>query len=50
LTTEETLSWKCHIGHTLSRLSTACNTIRIVTPLMAEETLSMIYFSYVHLT
>jgi len=32
----------------LAKLSTACYAIRIVTSLMAEETLRMMYFSYVH--
>jgi len=49
LTTEETLSWKCHINHILSRLSSACNVIKVITPLMNEDTLQMIYYSYAHL-
>jgi hypothetical protein len=48
LTIDEKLSWKCHIKHVLTKLSSACYAIRIVTPLMAEETLRMIYFAYVH--
>ena len=40
LTVDE-MSWKCHINHILSRLSTACCA-------MAEETLRTIYFSCVH--
>ena len=48
LTIDETLSWKCHINHILSRLCTVCYAIRPVTPLMAEKTLRIIYFSYAH--
>jgi hypothetical protein len=48
LAIDEKLSWKCHINHVLTKLSSACYAIRIVTPLMVEETLRMIYFSYVH--
>jgi hypothetical protein len=32
----------------MSQLSNACYTVWAVTLLMAEETLRMIYFSYVH--
>jgi len=38
LTVSETLSWKCHINHILSRLSTARYAIRTVTPLTVEGT------------
>jgi len=48
LTTEETLSWKCHINHILSKLSSACYVIKVITPLMNEDTLQMIYYSYVY--
>ena len=48
LTIDEKLSWKCHVNHVLTKLTSACYAIRIVMPLMAEETLRMIYFSYVH--
>ena len=46
---EETLSWKCHINQILSRLSLACYVIKVITPLMSEDILKMIYYSYVHL-
>jgi len=49
LAIEETLSWKRHINQILSRLSSAYNAIRVITPLMSEDTLKMIYHSYVHL-
>jgi hypothetical protein len=42
------MSWKCHVNHVLTKLISACYAIRTVTPHMAEETLRMIYFSYLH--
>jgi hypothetical protein len=45
---EETLSWKCHVNQILPRLSSACYAIRVITPLMTEDTLKMIYHAYVH--
>ena len=38
LTNEETLSWKGHIDQIMTRLSSVCYALRIVTPLMAEDT------------
>jgi hypothetical protein len=48
LTIEETLSWKCHINQVLSRLSSACHAIKVITSFMSEDTLKMIYYSYIH--
>jgi len=48
LTVEETLSWKCHINQILSRLCSACYAMNVITPLMLEDILKMIYYSYVH--
>ena len=48
LTIEETLSWKCHINQILSRLSSACYATKVITPLMSEDILKLIYYSYVH--
>jgi hypothetical protein len=48
LAIEETLSWKCHINQILSRLNSAFHAIRVITPLMSEDPLKMIYHSYVH--
>ena len=45
---EQTLSRKCHINQILSRLSSACYAIRVIALLMTEDTLRMIYRSYVH--
>jgi len=48
LTTSERLSCKCHINHILSRLSSSCYAIKVITPPMSEDTLKMIYYLYVH--
>jgi hypothetical protein len=48
LTIDETLSWKCHINQILSRLSSACYALKVITPLMSDDTLKMIHHSYVH--
>ena len=48
LNIEEMLSWKCHINHILSRLSSACYAIKVITPIMSEDTLKIICYSYVH--
>jgi len=48
LTIEETLSWKAHIDQMMTRLSSACYTIRIIKPLMTEDTLKMRYHAYVY--
>jgi hypothetical protein len=45
---DEKFSWKCHIKQVLTKLSSACYAIIIVTPFMGEETLRMVYFAYVH--
>ena len=48
LNIDETLSWKSHINQISLRLSSACYAIKVITPLMSEDTLKMIYYSYVH--
>jgi hypothetical protein len=48
LTVEDMLSWKCHINQILLRLSLAYCVIKVITPLMSEDTLKMVYYSYVH--
>ena len=45
---DETLSWKSHIDQLVTKLSSACYAIRTVKDFMSQETLKMIYFSYVH--
>ena len=42
LTIEEMLSWKCHINQILSRLSSACYAIKVITPFMSEDILKII--------
>jgi hypothetical protein len=48
LNIDENLSWKYHIDQILLRLSSACYAIRVIMLLMSEDTLKMIYHSYVH--
>jgi len=48
LTIEETLSWKHHTNQLLTRLGSACYAIRVITPIMSEDTLKMIYHAYAH--
>jgi hypothetical protein len=45
---DKNLSWKCHIEQALIKLSSACYAMKVVTPLMGDKTLRMIYFAYVH--
>jgi hypothetical protein len=48
LAIEEMLSWESHINQIPSGLSLACYAIRVITPVMLEGILKMIYHSYVH--
>jgi hypothetical protein len=48
LTMDSTLSWKEHIKHTASKLSSASYAIRIVTSVMPLESLLMTYYAYAH--
>jgi hypothetical protein len=45
---DETLSWKYHIDQLVTKLSSARYAVRTVNYLMSQETLRMIYFSYVY--
>jgi hypothetical protein len=45
---DENFSWKCHIEQALIKLSSACYAMKVVTPLIGDKTLRMIYFVYVH--
>jgi hypothetical protein len=47
LTTDSTLSWKEHIKHTASKLSSACYALRILSSILSPESLLMTYYSYV---
>jgi hypothetical protein len=43
----DSLLWKAHIDHIMSRLNTACFAIRTIQPIMSTETLRMVYFAYI---
>jgi hypothetical protein len=47
LNTDETLSWKYHTDQLVTKMSSACYTVRPLKDLMSQETLRMIYSSYV---
>jgi hypothetical protein len=44
---DKTLSWKFHIDKLVTKMSSACYAIGAVKGLMSQETLNMIYFTYV---
>jgi len=48
LTVDGMLSWRIHIGHLTTKLSTACYVIRSIQPLMSHKTLVLIYHSLFH--
>jgi hypothetical protein len=48
LTICNTLYWKSHIDQLLPNCSTACYAIRVIKPLMSQETLVMMYYAYFH--
>jgi hypothetical protein len=43
-----TLLWKRHIDHLLTKLNTACHAIRALRPYVNQETLLMVYYAYFH--
>jgi hypothetical protein len=45
---DDSLSWKAHIEHIMSKLNTACFVIRMIQAIMSTETLRMVYFAYIH--
>jgi hypothetical protein len=45
---DDSLSWKAHIDHIMSKLNTVCFVIRTIQPIMSNETLRMVYFAYIH--
>jgi len=49
LTVDSTLSWRMHIGHLTTKLSTACYVIRSIKPLTSHQTLLLIYHSFFHI-
>jgi hypothetical protein len=48
LTMDSTLSWKEHIKHTTSKLSSVSYAIRILTSVMSLESLLMTYYAFAH--
>jgi hypothetical protein len=48
MTLDNTLLWKPHIDHLLSKLNSACYVIRSLMSFLPLETLRMFYFSSVH--
>jgi hypothetical protein len=50
LTMDSALSWKEHIKHTASKLSSAGYAMRILTSVMSLESLLMTYYAYGHST
>jgi hypothetical protein len=48
LITDDSLLWKAHIDHIMSKLNAACFVIRTIQAIMSTETLRMVYFAYVH--
>jgi hypothetical protein len=45
---DNSFSWKNHIDTIVSKLSSACFTVRAVMPFLSQESLRMVYFSYFH--
>jgi hypothetical protein len=45
---ESTLSRKNHITNLSGKLNKACYAIRAIKPFMPQESMKMIYYSYVH--
>jgi hypothetical protein len=41
---DDSLSWKAHIDHTISKLNTASFAIQMIQAIMSTETLRMVYF------
>jgi hypothetical protein len=48
LTVDSTVSWRIHIDHLTTKLSTACYVSRSIKPLMSEKTLVLVYHSLFH--
>jgi hypothetical protein len=46
LTLGNTFSWKNHIDTIVPKLCSACFAVRAVKPLLSQESLRMVYFSY----
>jgi hypothetical protein len=48
LVIDSTLSWRDHINHLVTKLSAASYSVQILSVVMTQESLEMIYFAYVH--
>jgi hypothetical protein len=48
LTLDDTLSWKLHIDQLCTKLKSACFILRTLTPLLTQQNMKIIYFSYFH--
>jgi len=48
LTINSTLSWRMHVDHLTTTISTPCNVIRSIKPLISHETLLLIYHTLFH--
>ena len=48
LTLDETLSWKLHIDQLCTKLKSACFILRMLTPLLTQQNMKIIYFTYFH--
>ena len=48
LLVDNSLSWNKHIDQLMSKLRTVCYAIRYIKLFITQETLRMIYFSYIH--
>jgi len=47
LVIEDTVTWDNHIDQLISRLNSACYTVRAVKAMLSRKALRMLYFSYV---
>jgi len=48
LSIDSMLSWRTHVAHLTTTISTACNVIRSIKPQITHETLLLIYHSLFH--
>jgi hypothetical protein len=48
LNIDNKLSWKNHINHLVTKLSSSCFITRTIKPIMSLRSLRMIYFAYIH--
>jgi hypothetical protein len=46
LISDNTLSWRTHIDTIIPKLSSACFALRVVKPVLSQDSLKMVYYSY----